>query len=169
MFRCASCIASKWPCRWCPSAHLCLDPDSLKCPSSSTVASKQQVLKPKNDRSENPIVFQGEVGQFANRCTQIDKATAPEILVSDSTNASILLTVMNMAESKRKNLSCVFSSNTTETAKTRAAGIQVPAILEGNRVRCSPAFFHFESSESHQNLILELTDQQKPIDKTFGS
>lgn len=79
------------------------------------------------------------------------------LLVSDSTNASLSFTVLNM-QSEANALSCVIS----EKGKHKQT---VPATLNSRgRVKCRPAQFKYDEEKNEANFTLELVHNKQTID-----
>jgi hypothetical protein len=71
----------------------------------------------------------------SRQCAQIDRGRGPELLVPDSTNASITFPVVNMGAHLGP-LFCAFSGGPSP--------VRVSAMLAKDRVHCSTSHFYYD-------------------------
>uniref|UniRef100_A0A915D9Z4 IPT/TIG domain-containing protein n=1 Tax=Ditylenchus dipsaci TaxID=166011 RepID=A0A915D9Z4_9BILA len=151
------CTTSKWPCKWCSADHKCLN----------TREEGKETCSSSNESS---------------KCAKIDSQSTPEILIADSTNASVSFGVLNMEESRIKmsdnaGLYCTILPSTSSyfgamddsignSRAQRGIKVQVAAVLQDDRVHCSSAFFNYSAAQPYQNYTLELAMGREMIDKT---
>lgn len=98
----------------------------------------------------------------------------PEILIADSTNASVTFSVLNMREEDQflggqlsSSLECTVRLF-DENAASESPIIKVSAALKRDRVQCSSAFFNYSAPTPYQNYTLEFFKADEMIDKTSG-
>lgn len=100
----------------------------------------------------------------------------PEILIADSTQASVSFSVLNMFEEQQEiqsgNVSPLLYCTVRpydNSINSNQGIVKVLATLKRDRVQCSSAFFNYSDSMAYRNYTLELSKANEMIDKTSGS